>query len=42
MQVKKEREMCTWGARARRETHSLMTGAVRFTEQLWILTDCVR
>lgn len=27
---------------ARRDTHSLMTGAVRFTEQLWLLTDCGR
>lgn len=35
-----------WRARAkyapRRDTHSLMTGAVRFAEQLWLLTDCGR
>lgn len=29
-------------ARACRDTRSLMTGAVRFTEQLSLLTDCGR
>lgn len=46
MQVRwqKERDMRPQSMRtcACCDTHSLMTGAVRFTEQLWLLTDCGR
>lgn len=38
----RKEETRTRKASARCDTHSLVTGAVRFTEQLWLLTDCGR